>query len=222
MDLAGSVSRMSVIQHQECRLPDCLTGPLPQSPSVAGLLIADAGDFVGRHVNSLMLTLGGLQGDRHEGETRKACARTPWHSRGTRIANTRQISLVSVEDCREIAELLGIEMVDPALLGPNLVLTGVAALSLMPPATRLQFPSGATLFITEQNVPRPASGRAYRGRAWQSASCDSLRPRGDGPARAAGAGRARGTCACRRLRPNDQHPYGTAASATRDGMILSR
>lgn len=144
---------MPILQHPECRLPDCLTGILPQSPSVADLLIADTGDFVGRRVASLMLTLGGLQGDRHEGETRKSCARTPWHSRGTRIANTRQLSLVSVEDCQDIAEALGVETVDPALLGPNLVLTGIAALSLMPPATRLQFPSGATIFITEQNVP---------------------------------------------------------------------
>ncbi|MGI4746844.1 MAG: MOSC domain-containing protein [Janthinobacterium lividum] len=134
-------------------MPDCSTGTLSLAPSVVDLLIADADDFVGRRVPSLMLTLGGLQGDRHEGETRKSCARTPWHSRGTRIANTRQLSLVSIEECEEIAEALGIEAVDPALLGPNLVLAGIAGLSLIPPATRLQFPSGATLFITEQNVP---------------------------------------------------------------------
>lgn len=141
MDHAGGVSRMSSPKHQECRLPNCLTGTLPLSPSVVDLMIADAGDFMGRRVTSLMLSLGGLQGDRHEGQTRKSCARTPWHSRGTRIANTRQISLVSIEECREIAEALALEAIDPALLGPNLVLAGIAALSLIPPATRLQFPS---------------------------------------------------------------------------------
>lgn len=126
---------------------------LSPSPSIADLLIADEGDFVGRSVSVLVLTFGGLQGDRHEGGTRKSDARTPWHPRGTRIANTRQLSLVSVEECEEIAGMLGIRSVAPALLGPNLVLQGIPSLSLVPPATRFQFPSGATLFVTEQNIP---------------------------------------------------------------------
>lgn len=160
MDHAGGVSRMSVLQHQERRLPDCSTSTLPPSPTVVNLLIADTDDFVGRRVDSLVLTLAGLQGDRHQGQTRKSCTRTPWHKIGTRIANTRQLSLVSIEECEEIAKALAIEAIDPALLGPSLVLAGIAALSLMPPATRLQFPSGATLFITEQNVPcRKPAGR---------------------------------------------------------------
>lgn len=126
---------------------------LSPSPSIADLLIADEGDFVGRSVSVLVLTFGGLQGDRHEGGTRRSDARTPWHPRGTRIANTRQLSLVSVEECEEIAGMLGIRSVAPALLGPNLVLQGIPSLSLVPPATRYQFPSGATLFVTEQNIP---------------------------------------------------------------------
>lgn len=128
-------------------------GTLFSSPSVADLLIADAGDFVGRSVEILSLGFGGLDGDRHAGPTRRSDARTPWHRRGTMIANTRQLSLVSVEECDEIARALGIASVDPALLGPNLVLVGIASLSLMPPGTRLQFPSGATIFVTEQNIP---------------------------------------------------------------------
>ncbi|WP_419730917.1 MOSC domain-containing protein [Lichenicola sp.] len=120
---------------------------------VTTLLIADSGDFVGRKVACLSLTFGGLHADRHAGNTRRADARTPWHPRGTPIANTRQLSLVSLEECEEIAAALGLATLDPALLGPNLVLQGIASLSLLPPATRLQFPSGATIFITEQNVP---------------------------------------------------------------------
>lgn len=128
-------------------------GTFSSSPTIVDLLVADAGDFVGRSVDRLTLTFGGLDGDRHSGPTRKSDARTPWHARGTRIANTRQLSLVSIEECDEIAEALGIGAVEPALLGPNLVLAGIASLSLVPPATRFQFPSGATLFVTEQNVP---------------------------------------------------------------------
>ena len=133
--------------------PTTTSGTAPASPKVADLLIADRGDFVGHRVDSLSLTFGGLRGDRHEGTTRRADARTPWHTRGTAIANTRQLSLVSIEECAEIAAALGIATLDPALLGPNLVLQGIPSLSLLPPATRLQFPSGATIFITEQNVP---------------------------------------------------------------------
>ena len=127
--------------------------PLDASPRVDALLIADGGDFVGRRTASLVLSLDGLDGDRHQGHTRRSDARTPWHPRGTRIANTRQLSLVSVEECDEIANVLGLDRIDPALLGPNLVLSGIPSLSLVPPATRLQFPSGATLFLTEQNIP---------------------------------------------------------------------
>ena len=43
--------------------------------------------------------------------------------------------------------------VDPALLGANFVLSGIPALSLLPIASRLQVPSGATVFVTEQNAP---------------------------------------------------------------------
>ena len=116
-------------------------------------MIADGDDFVGRPAALLMLGFHGLAGDRHAGPTRRADARTPWHARGTPIANTRQLSLVSLEECAEIAHALGLASVEPALLGPNLVLQGIPSLSLVPPATRLQFPSGATLFVTEQNVP---------------------------------------------------------------------
>lgn len=124
------------------------------SPVLADLLFADPADWVGRSVETLTLTFEGLQGDRHGGSTRRTNdGRTPWHPRGTRIANTRQISMVSVEECIELAAVLGLDEVDPALLGPNLVLQGIASFSLLPAATRLQFPSGATLFVTEQNTP---------------------------------------------------------------------
>lgn len=117
------------------------------------LLTADGEDFVTRSVPWLVLTWAGIDGDRHAGPVRAADARTPWHRRGTEIANTRQLSIVSYEECAEIALLLGIDRVDPALLGANLVVRGLPALSLLTPASRLQFPSGATIFITEQNAP---------------------------------------------------------------------
>ena len=120
---------------------------------VVRLLAAEPADFRTHPVEQLDLSLTGIAGDRHAGATRPSDARTPWHARGTPIANTRHLSFVSVEECAEIAALLGIPDVDPELLGANLLLEGFPELSFLPPATRLQFPSGATIFVTEQNAP---------------------------------------------------------------------
>ncbi|WP_372424283.1 MOSC domain-containing protein [Salinarimonas chemoclinalis] len=123
------------------------------------LLLAPGPDFRTRPVPEAALVFGGLSGDLHHGLVRKADARTPWHARGTPIANTRQVSLVSVEELAEVAEALGIQEVDPADLGANLVLSGAPALGATPPGTRLLFPSGATLFVTEANPPCRQPGR---------------------------------------------------------------
>lgn len=120
---------------------------------LARLLVADGPDFATRDIAETTLVFGGIAGDLHAGATRGADARTPWHPRGTPIANTRQISLVSEEDLAEIAARLEIAAVDPALLGANLVLADAPALTATLPGTRLLFPSGATLFVTEANAP---------------------------------------------------------------------
>ena len=120
---------------------------------VVQLLAADPADFQTHPVEELDLSLTGIAGDRHAGATHLSDARTSWHPRGTTIANTRQLSFVSVEECAEVAALMGISEVDPGLLGANLLLEGFPELSFLPPATRLQFPSGATIFVTEQNAP---------------------------------------------------------------------
>jgi len=126
---------------------------------IAKLLIADGGDFVSRSIASLALTFAGVPGHRHEGRTRPSDARTPWHPRGTPIANTRQVSIVSVEECALLAEALGLTNLDPALLGANVVLDGLDGLTRLPPATRIQVSSGATIFITEPNAPCRQPGR---------------------------------------------------------------
>ena len=126
---------------------------------VISLLIADGGDFVARPVSHLDLTFQGLAGDRHAGATRLSDARTPWHPRGTPIANTRHVSLVSIEECALVAEALGLPSLDPALLGANVVTGALEGLTQLPPGTRLQFPSGATIFVTEPNPPCRQPGR---------------------------------------------------------------
>jgi len=121
--------------------------------TVADVRVADGQGFLTRPVDALDLGFDGVPGDRHEGALRPADARTPWHKRDTPIRNTRQVSLASPGDCALIAKALGIPHVDPSWLGTNLVIDGLDDFSALPPATRLQAPSGLTLFITEPNAP---------------------------------------------------------------------
>ena len=122
-------------------------------PRVAEVLIARGEGFVTEVTGEVMLQFGGFAGDRHFGLTRASDSRTPWHPRGTVIGNTRQISIVSIEECAAVAHDMGIARIYPSWLGANLAFKNVADLSAMPSSTRIVFPSGATLFVTEENVP---------------------------------------------------------------------
>lgn len=126
---------------------------------LASILLADGKDFVTRPIETAELAFGGFAGDLHAGMTRPSCGRMPWHTRGTPVANTRQLSLLSVEECAEVAIALDLPELSPGLLGANLVVEGIDQFSALPPATRLQFPSGATVFITEENGPCRQVGR---------------------------------------------------------------
>ena len=96
--------------------------------------------------------------------------------RGTEIRNTRQLSIVSAEEVAEIAETLGLDDLPPELLGASLVVSGVADFSHIPPGTRLQAPSGATITVDVENGPcnlpareietdHPGHGKAFKAAA---------------------------------------------------------
>ena len=63
------------------------------------------------------------------------------------------MSIVSVEELEDIARAMNISEVRPEWVGANLVLTGIPDLTLLPPSTRLQFPSGATIVVDIENLP---------------------------------------------------------------------
>ena len=140
------------------------SGGARPTPRVAAIGLADGAGFITRPVPSVRFAHGGIAGDCHAGPVRAADARAPWVKRGTPIANTRQISLLSVEELAEIAHALGIPAASPHALGANLVTAGIHPLSALPPATRLCFAGGATLFITEENLPCATAGRSLA--AW--------------------------------------------------------
>ncbi|SFC96625.1 MOSC domain-containing protein [Tropicimonas isoalkanivorans] len=123
------------------------------------------------------LTFSGLAGEDHGGLTRPSCSRVvAQYPRGTEIRNTRQITLVSEEDLAAIASGIGVRTFDPAWLGANVVVSGLPDFSHIPPSSRLQAPSGATVTVDMQNRPcslpveeieadAPGHGAAFRAAA---------------------------------------------------------
>jgi hypothetical protein len=111
-----------------------------------GLEKAGADEFI--------LTFAGIDGDCHAGLTRASDSRTLQHyRRNTEIRNVRQVTLLSREELAEVAHAMGIPEVKPEWIGANILTTGIPDLTLLPPSTRLQFPSGATLTVDLENAP---------------------------------------------------------------------
>ena len=133
-----------------------LLSKLPVSGRVEMLLAnpdRDAG-LEKRDVAELHLLFSGIAGDCHGGLTRKSDSRMlGQYKRGTEVRNARQVSLLSVEELGEIAGGMGIPDVKPEWVGANLVTAGIPSLTLLPPSSRLQFPSGATIVIDAENRP---------------------------------------------------------------------
>lgn len=104
--------------------------------------------------SSLKLLLSGPEGDCHTGLTRLSDSRTlQTYKRNTVIRNVRQMTLISVEEMAEVAAALEFPEMNASWLGANLVTSGIPDLTLLPPSSRLQFPSGATLVIDTENLP---------------------------------------------------------------------
>lgn len=103
---------------------------------------------------SLRLRFDGIEGDCHGGLTRKADVRTiKQYPRDTPIRNVRQLTLLSVEELSHIAGVMEIPEVKPEWVGANVVTSGIPDLTLLPPSSRLQFPSGATIVVDMENEP---------------------------------------------------------------------
>ena len=112
------------------------------------------GGFEKSPADEMQLSLAGPVGDCHTGETRKSDSRTKaLYERGLDIRNVRQLTLLSSEELRVLAGELGIASVDPSWLGANVVFSGIRDLTFLPPSTRLQFPSGATIVVDMENYP---------------------------------------------------------------------
>lgn len=105
-------------------------------------------------VPSVRLLFAGIDGDCHGGLTRHSDVRMRRQfAAGTEVRNARQISILSAEELAGAARTMGVPEIRPGWVGANLVTGGIPDLTLLPPSTRLQFPSGATIVIDIENLP---------------------------------------------------------------------
>lgn len=128
-------------------------------------------------VETLDLGFAGDRGARHEGENRPSCSRvTMLYPKGTEIRNVRQLTILSAEEMADIAEGVGLDVLDPRLLGASIVLKGIPDFTHVPPSSRLQAPSGLTPTIDMENLPchlpareieadEPGHGKAFKSAA---------------------------------------------------------
>ena len=128
-------------------------------------------------LREMPLTLAGFEGEVHAGLTRPSCSRVlGQYPRGTTIANARQLSLVSEEEMAEVARALDLEAMDYAWIGASVVVSGIPDFSHIPPSSRLQAESGATLVVDLENGPclqpartieeaRPGHGKGFKAAA---------------------------------------------------------
>lgn len=96
----------------------------------------------------------GMEGDCHGGLTRASDSRMlKQYKRGTEVRNSRQVSILSREELAEVAARMAIPAVKPEWVGANMLVSGIPDLTLLPPGSRLQFPSGAMLVVDAENHP---------------------------------------------------------------------
>lgn len=130
-----------------------------------------------RGQTALKVSFAGPEGEAHGGLTRPSCSRVlGLYKRNTEIRNTRQLSILSAEDLAAIAAKMGLDSLDPALVGASMVIEGIPDFSHLPPSSRLQGTHGATLVVDMNNRPctlparpietrHPGFGKAFKAAA---------------------------------------------------------
>lgn len=134
-------------------------------------------DIRSQPIQSAFATYTGFEGDFHAGLTRASCVRVKsQHPEGTEIRNVRQFSILSSEEIAGIAADIGLETIDPLLLGASIVLEGIPDFTHIPPNARLQGADGVTIVVDMENGPcnfpareiekeRPGHGKAFKAAA---------------------------------------------------------
>ncbi len=121
---------------------------------LGSVMTDDRAELMSPQRASLELTFEGVAGAFHSGLTRASCSRVKsQYTNGTLIKNERQLSIVSQEEIDLIAAEMGVDTLDPMRLGATMVIKGIPDFTHVPPSSRLQAPSGATVTVDMENRP---------------------------------------------------------------------
>ena len=130
-----------------------------------------------RPLEKAFASFAGFADESHAGLTRASCSRvTQQYAKGTEIRNVRQFCVVSEEEMQEVAWKIGVDQFDPAWCGATIVIRGIPDFTHIPPSSRLQSESGATLTVDMENLPchlpapiieadAPGHGKAFKAAA---------------------------------------------------------
>ncbi|HSM24909.1 MAG TPA: hypothetical protein VK856_08615 [Anaerolineaceae bacterium] len=125
---------------------------------VKGIYISNKEDSFSVPVNSASFTFEGMVGDKHASINTMLRTKHPEFKQKIEVRNTRQISLMSVEELSLIAEDIGIPEIKAEWLTTNLLISGIPHLSQLPPGTRFYFDGGLILYNEGQNFPCKTAG----------------------------------------------------------------
>ncbi|MBJ6370958.1 MOSC domain-containing protein [Sedimentitalea arenosa] len=131
-----------------------------------GVVPVGGGSLRSEARDTVDLAFGGVEGEAHAGDRRPSCSRvTNLYPKGTEITNTRQLSVLSDEEMGDIAAAMGLDALDPGLIGASMILRGIPDFSHVPPGSRLLFDSGACVTIDLENGPCVFPGREIEAEA---------------------------------------------------------
>ena len=109
-------------------------------------------------VDEVEVTWEGFVGDKHFGLTMKSAnSRNPW-PKGTEVRNVRQISIVSVEELKQVSADMELPGIEPAWVGANMLVSGIPGLTQLPPGSRMYFENGVSIAIEGENLPCTTAG----------------------------------------------------------------
>lgn len=126
---------------------------------VEAVYVGDLPDsLVKTSTDQIEVNLEGVVGDKHGGFTKKADSRDRELYgnkivRGQVVRNWRQWSGLESSEMARVAKNLGIESFDPALLGPNVLFSGMENFTQLPKGSTIWFPQDAAFYIEGENLP---------------------------------------------------------------------
>jgi MOSC domain-containing protein YiiM len=112
----------------------------------------------GSAVDEVDVAWEGFVGDKHSGMTMKSNSYQKAYPKGTEVRNIRQISIVSVEELKHVAESMDLPTIDPAWVGANLLVSGIPGLTQLPGGSRLYFDNGVGIVVECENLPCTTAG----------------------------------------------------------------